>query len=146
MLRHSRLALLIVPSSASTKRPSFLCLTEVHATPAIDCVYRRVMEYDRNSSSTSNGQPSGEPLSSALVTRRYFSGSLMGAVTSVAGVALFVLTFAYNVGRPVMDAHREYFSKLALEDNSSDAQDCAEGDAPNPVEEFDDAVVEEEET
>ncbi|KPA79086.1 putative transmembrane protein [Leptomonas pyrrhocoris] len=149
MLRLSRLALFIVPSSSSPELPPFLSTKEKRAEPALGDVYRRVMEYDRHRSSSNEERFTVRSLLRGSCTQKYFSGSMTGAATTAAGVALFLLTFSFNIGKPVVDAHREYFSKLDLKNdshNDGDAQDRADGDAPNPVEEFDDVAVEEEES
>lgn len=140
MLRRSRLALFIVPNSSSPELPLFLSIKEKPASTAVNDVYRRVMAYDRKSHM--NSKNCGGKGVQRSVAQRYFSGSLLGAAATATGIILFVLTFAYNVGKPVVDAHREYFSKLALKENgATDADDEEDGgDAAEPMEEFDDAV------
>ena len=143
MLRVSRLALFIVPSSSSPELPLFLSTKEKHEGPALDDVFRRVMEYDRQYSISPRPLSSSSSLPGRSIAQRYFSGSVVGAAATAAGVLLFILTFAYNVGKPVVDAHRKYFAQLALKDSADDKED-EDSDVANPLEEFDDAVVEEE--
>jgi hypothetical protein len=145
MLRRSRLALFIVPSSTSPELPLFLSTKERPAGHAVGDVCRRVSEYDRHCRVRGSSHSAGSSQSTLLI-HRYFSGSVVGAATTVIGVFLFLLTYAYNIGKPVVDAHREYFSKLASKDADADASGSDDDDSatPSPVEEFDDAMTDDE--
>lgn len=151
MLRTSRVVRFIIPSSSSPELPRFLSRREKPVVVSSGDLHAFVREYDHRS--TMPRVFSG-PSQSSFFSRQLFSGSLLAGVLTAGGIALFVLTFGYHIGKPVVDAHRELFWKHegveggkeagAGSDDSDNATATGEGAtdaAADPVEEFDDLVA-----
>ncbi|KAG5478198.1 hypothetical protein CUR178_04912 [Leishmania enriettii] len=145
MLRLSRVAPFIVPSISSPEsthllrrepKPSVTTSSELHAF---------VIEYDHRGAIPRfcRGPYRGDFFSTAA-----FSGSLVAGILTAGGVALFMLTFGYNIGKPVIDAHRELLwknadaarGKRSLESLERAAAKENEKDDVTPVEEFGDNI------
>ncbi|CBZ27395.1 hypothetical predicted transmembrane protein [Leishmania mexicana MHOM/GT/2001/U1103] len=146
MLRRSRVTRFIVPSSSGEELPRFLAEREKLILTTSGDLYAFVMEYDRRS--TMPRLCSGPPHSD-LLSRHLFSGSPLAGVLTAGGVAFFVLTFGYNVGKPVVDAHRKFFWKRADAAYGKRSRETTEGaaaeeeeerDGLSPMEEFDDLI------
>ncbi|KAK7194197.1 hypothetical protein NESM_000333700 [Novymonas esmeraldas] len=143
MLRCSRAARFIVPSSSSPELPRFLSRRSKPIVTTSGDLREFVMEYDHRSTMSYlfRGPSNTDFFSSSL-----FSGSLTAGILTAGGIALFVLTFAYNVGKPVATAHRELFwrhpsTSTGSATNAAEAvEDDNDDGEVHPVEEFDDLV------
>ncbi|CAG9574535.1 hypothetical predicted transmembrane protein [Leishmania major strain Friedlin] len=145
MLRRSRVTRFIVPSSSSPELPRFLTEREKPILSTSGDLYAFVVEYDHRSTIPRLGHG---PVHSDFFSRYLFSGSPLAGALTAGGVALFVLTFGYHVGKPVVDAHRELLWKRADAAHDKRSRESTEGaaaeekgrDSLSPVEEFDDLI------
>ncbi|KAG5503410.1 hypothetical protein JKF63_05548 [Porcisia hertigi] len=145
MLRVSRVAHSILPCSTSPELPRLLSKRRNPIVTVSSNLHKFVMEHDHRS--RTSGFFRG-PFPGELPFSHSSNGSLVGDVLTVGGVVLFVLTFGYNIGKPVIDAHRELFLKstpAAYRERNDEGADgswteATESGDISPVEEFDDVI------
>ncbi|KAG5500713.1 hypothetical protein JIQ42_04736 [Leishmania sp. Namibia] len=145
MLRLSRVASFILPSRCSPELTHLLRREPKPTATTSGELHAFVIAYDHRGAIPRfcRGPSRGDFVSNAA-----FSGSLVAAILTAGGVALFTLTFGYNIGKPVVDAHRELFWKsadAARGKRSLERLEKAEAkehgrDDVTPVEEFDDLL------
>ncbi|CAJ1026782.1 hypothetical protein Q4I30_004314 [Leishmania utingensis] len=145
MLHLSHVNRFIAPSSLSPEPSQLLRRRQKSTVTTSGNLHAFVMEYDHRSAMPRLRRG---PFHGDFFSRYLFSGSLVAGAFTAGGVALFVLTIAYNIGKPVLDAHRELLWKRADAANGRRSRENVEGpaatkeddDDASPVEEFDDVI------
>ncbi|KAG5477721.1 hypothetical protein LSCM1_05017 [Leishmania martiniquensis] len=105
MLRRSRVAQCIVPGRSALEPTQPLSTSQKRIVPTNDDLHAFVMAYDHRAAALPHFCRG--PCEGGFFSNSAFSGSAIAGAFTVGGVALFLLTFGYNIGKPVVEAHRK---------------------------------------
>lgn len=129
MLHRSLRRLTVIPNSGTDMSHMFRHQARTPIISVNDDLYQYVVEFDHKKPMA---HCFDSPHTATFFATKPFSGSPVAAATTAGGVFLFLLCFGYLIGKPVVDAHREYFSAPS---GDSDGENADSDDGPSPVEE-----------